>query len=272
MGTVRQLGSAVRDEFGDIQLGSVTSNWGPPTKDRTLVGGPQLDVWRPCPPAPHWPQRARRPPCAHVPVWRRCHGAGASLGLTLSGLLISDHNVQACLASGLAPTPDQPTLHRPKLILVAPFASRNSTGRQGGREACSIQLHGLHGTAMGPAHPPLDRNFLEATFCHYSALSALRYLRSAWAGGRVALSVVYRRTALPSFLMNYFGQKRIEKLLFWLKTDRLKFLFQAQQAQTGLNRIFKILFWPKRIDYTNIFAGRNEGNAVLRYSNYRPIF
>jgi hypothetical protein len=27
------------------------------------------------------------------------------------------------------------------------------------------------------------RNFLEAIFCHCSALSALRYLRSAWAGG-----------------------------------------------------------------------------------------
>jgi hypothetical protein len=39
---------------------------------------------------------------------------------------------------------------------------------------------------------------------------------------------------LPSFLIKFFGQKRIEKLLFLAKNGSIAKIFQAKEAQPGL--------------------------------------
>ncbi len=77
-------------------------------------------------------------------------------------------------------------------------------------------------------------------------------------GFRVNKKKIYRIIALPSLLINYFGQKWIGKLLFLAENGSIKKYFRPKEAQTGLKldktnkmsqkRILKILFWPTRVD------------------------
>jgi hypothetical protein len=51
-----------------------------------------------------------------------------------------------------------------------------------------------------------------------------------WPPGLLTLTGVYRRTPLPSFLINYFGPKRIGKLVFLAENGSIEKIFQAKRG------------------------------------------
>jgi hypothetical protein len=51
-----------------------------------------------------------------------------------------------------------------------------------------------------------------------------------WGWMDLIFHTVYRRIALPSFLINYFGQKRIGKLLFLAENGSIKKTFHAKRG------------------------------------------
>jgi hypothetical protein len=83
---------------------------------------------------------------------------------------------------------------------------------------------------------------------------------------------------LPSRLINYFWPARIGKPIFWPKRELHKKIFEAERGpnrhKTGKNvpktqkkskaGIENIYFWPARMDYKNMLAGRRKGNVILQ--------
>jgi hypothetical protein len=175
-----------------------------------LPAGPPL-----CARPPHVPGAVRYGRQRHIPMLKTPRGQQGALAC--SCCQVADRRrrwagtLLAGIVDGRGKAPRQSALGTPRRV----GDGGSCWAKPGGFGMIEIRLR-VHPTPLSHPTPP-------HTHLHFPIAQLLK-----------AIYYRYRRIPLPSLLINYFGPKRIGKLVFWAENGSIQKIFQAKEAQSSL--------------------------------------